>query len=67
MRIVLNTETCSFHGECVDTLPEVFRWRKDDTVEIVERELDDLLTSRLEEVCRSCPTQSIALELTQKR
>ena len=67
MRIVLNTETCSFHGECVDALPEVFRWREDDTVEIVERELGDSLSSRVEEVCRGCPTQSISLELTQKR
>ena len=62
MRITINRETCSFHGNCVELAPEVFGWNDDFSLQVKDVDLGEPLLEQLVKACKECPTQSLSLE-----
>ena len=61
MRVVVDTDTCQHHGQCMIECPEVFTLVGADELRYVA-EPDNALRDDVEAAADACPTQSITIE-----
>ena len=63
MKVIVDTNRCELHGECMLAAPEVFAIEDDnDHVTLLNAEPDEDLRSAVEEAAMMCPTGSIRIE-----
>lgn len=63
MRVILDTQVCDAHGECVITAPEVFDIGHDDDVAtLLDPEPPEHLRAKVEEAALNCPVLAIRIE-----
>lgn len=63
MRVIVDTEICEAHGDCVMAAPEVFDLDDDDNVvTLLQQEPGEELRDQVEEAERMCPVAAIRIE-----
>ncbi|MCV6981602.1 ferredoxin [Mycolicibacterium pulveris] len=63
MRVIVDTQRCELHGECMVAAPEVFTIEADDTfVTVLNPEPGQHLRSKVEEAVMMCPMGAIRIE-----
>lgn len=63
MRVIVDTEICEAHGDCVMAAPEVFDLDDDDNVvTLLQTEPGEELRDQVEEAERMCPVAAIRIE-----
>jgi ferredoxin len=62
MKIIVDTELCEAHGDCVLAAPEVFDLDYDDNVvKVLQEEPGEELRAKCEEAARMCPVAAIKI------
>jgi ferredoxin len=61
MRLVLNEELCSQHGQCVGAAPELLGFGDDGKLRILVEPIPKDLEEAARDACDLCPTQSLSL------
>jgi ferredoxin len=61
MKVVVDTNKCQNHGQCVFAAPDVFRMESDGRLVYVN-EPDDALRDEVDEAADVCPLQAIRIE-----
>lgn len=63
MRVIVDTNRCELHGECMVAAPEVFDiGDDDDVVTVLNAEPGEHLRSAVEEAVMMCPLGAIRIE-----
>ncbi len=63
MKIIVDTELCEAHGDCVLAAPEVFDLDDDENVvALLDPSPDESLRVKVEEAARMCPVSAIRVE-----
>jgi len=61
MRVSANLDLCESNGLCVAIAPDVFDFRTDDRVHVLDEEPPDALRAQVEEAAQVCPKRAIHL------
>lgn len=61
MRVIVDFDKCESNGLCVSTVPEVFQFASDESLEILNEQPDESLRERLIQAVTSCPAEAISL------
>jgi ferredoxin len=63
MKVIVDTNRCELHGECMMAAPDVFTIEDDkDCVTVLNAEPDEQLRSAVEEAVMMCPVAAIRIE-----
>ncbi len=63
MRVVIDGDTCTGCGLCVDECPEVFEMNDDEGVAIVKpAEISEDLEASVKDAADGCPVEAITVE-----
>jgi ferredoxin len=63
MKVIVDTELCEAHGDCVVSAPEVFDLDDDDNVvTVLDPNPPDDLREKVDEAVLMCPTSAISVE-----
>jgi ferredoxin len=62
MRVVVDTEKCEAHGDCVVAAPDIFDLDDDDlVVKVLMPEVPEDMRADLEQAARDCPVSAITI------
>ena len=62
MKVVVDLDVCSSTGTCVRVCPEVFEFRTDGSLNILQGEPPVELHDKVRQAADLCPTAAISLE-----
>lgn len=63
MKVIVDTDLCEAHGECVFAAPEIFDLGDDDdVVTVLQEEPGEELRDKAEEAAKVCPVFAITIE-----
>jgi ferredoxin len=63
MKVIVDTNRCELHGECVMAAPDVFEIKDDqDSVTVLNDQPGEQLRSAVEEAAMMCPVTAIRIE-----
>ncbi len=62
MKAIVDRDTCTGCGACVDICPEVFELGEDDIARVKVDKVPSELEARCEEAAESCPVDAISVE-----
>jgi ferredoxin len=63
MKVIVDTNRCELHGECVMAAPDVFAIEDDqDSVTLLNDQPGERLRSAVEEAAMMCPVTAIRIE-----
>jgi ferredoxin len=63
MKVIVDTDRCELHGECVMAAPDVFAIEDDkDSVTLLNDQPGERLRSAVEEAAMMCPVSAIRIE-----
>lgn len=61
MRVSVDFAKCESNGLCASTVPEVFLFTAEDTLEILNEHPQEELRERLIQAVTSCPAEALSL------
>jgi ferredoxin len=62
MKVIVESNRCELHGECVMAVPEIFEIEDDkDVVTLINPEPGEHLRSKVEDAVLMCPAAAISL------
>jgi len=61
MKVVVDMNTCESNAVCMGLAPSVFEVQGDGKLHVINANPPQELRDKVEEACRSCPTQAISL------
>jgi ferredoxin len=64
MRVRVDADICATTGQCVRTVPELFRATEDGTTEVIKTEVPENLLDGVRTAVRHCPVEAITLLAT---
>lgn len=63
MKVIVDTDLCAAHGDCVIAAPEVFEiGDDDDVVSVLDPEPGEELREKVEQAASDCPVAAIRIE-----
>jgi ferredoxin len=62
MKVVVDMDVCESNAVCMGIVPSVFEVQADGKLHVLDSAPSEDLRAKVEEACRSCPTQAIRLE-----
>lgn len=62
MKLVVNTETCDGHGQCLGAAPDLLAFGTNGQAKVIKDPLEEGDIEQAEDACYICPTQSLRIE-----
>lgn len=62
MRIIVDSDRCELHGECMVAAPDLFDIRDDEVVSVLNAEPGEHLRAAVERAVLMCPVGAIRIE-----
>ena len=62
MKAIVDADTCTGCGTCVDACPEVFELNDDDVAEVIANPVPEEAEEACREAAEACPVEAITFE-----